>query len=73
MSKTLVGKVKWFHAKKGYGFIIGPNQEDVFVHFSYISMDGYKTLNKGQEVQYDLVPTDRGPQAHNVTSLKSTP
>jgi len=65
----VVGKVKWFHAKKGYGFIIGPNQEDVFVHFSYIQMDGYRTLNKGQDVRYELTETDRGPQAHNVEML----
>ena len=64
----VIGTVKWFHAKKGYGFIIGPNQEDVFVHFSYIQMDGYRTLNKGQEVKYDLMQTDRGPQAHNIES-----
>ena len=69
MSEKTIGKVKWFNAKKGYGFIIGPNQEDVFVHFSYLLMEGYKTLNKGQDVQYDLVQTDRGPQAHNIESL----
>ncbi len=70
MSDRLVGKVKWFNAKKGYGFIVGPNGEDIFVHFSYIEMDGYKTLNKGQEVEYELVPTDRGPQAHRITANK---
>lgn len=67
MEKTrFLGKVKRFDAKKGYGFIIGPKQEDVFVHYSFVKMEGYKTLNKGQEVSYELEETDRGPQAHNV-------
>jgi CspA family cold shock protein len=68
-STKVIGLVKWFHPKKGYGFIVGPKQEDVFVHFSYVDMDGYRTLNKGQKVQYDLTQTDRGPQAHNVTPV----
>lgn len=67
MSNTIVGKVKWFNAKKGYGFLVGPKQEDVFVHFSFIEMDGYKTLNKGQDVEYEYVEVQgRGPQAHHV-------
>lgn len=70
MSNRIVGKVKWFNAKKGFGFIIGPNQEDVFLHFSFIEMSGYKTLNKGQEVEYELKDTDRGPQAHDVRPVK---
>ena len=65
----IIGKVKWFHAKKGYGFLIGPNQEDVFVHFMFVEMEGYKSLNKGQDVEYKLVLTDRGPQAHEVVPL----
>lgn len=48
------GKVKWFNAKKGYGFINGENGEDVFVHFSQIMQDGYKTLQDGQEVTFEL-------------------
>jgi len=68
-NNRVLGKVKWFNSKKGYGFIIGPSQEDVFVHFSHLEMEGYKTLNKGQEIEYDLVQTDRGPQAHNIKPL----
>lgn len=60
------GAIKWFNPKKGYGFVVGPNEEDIFIHYSHITMEGYKTLNKGQEVEYDLIQTDRGPQAHNV-------
>lgn len=67
--ERIKGLVKWFNPKKGYGFVVGPNEEDVFIHYSYISMEGYKTLNKGQEVEYDLTPTDRGPQAHNVVPI----
>ncbi|MCK5020535.1 MAG: cold shock domain-containing protein [Candidatus Peribacteraceae bacterium] len=62
----IIGVVKWFSNKQGYGFVIGPNQEDVFVHFSYIEMEGYRTLEKGQEIKYNFVQTDRGPQAHNI-------
>ena len=59
----LRGRVKWFDARKGYGFIAREGQEDVFVHFSSIEMDGYKTLDDGEEVEFDIVTTDRGPQA----------
>ena len=65
----IVGKVKRFDPAKGFGFIIGPDQEDVFVHFKFINMEGFKTLKKGQEVRYLLVRTDRGPQAHEVEPL----
>jgi CspA family cold shock protein len=65
MSERLRSKVKWFNPKWGYGFI-DLDGNDVFIHYSYISMEGYKTLNKGQTVEFDLVETDRGPQAHNV-------
>lgn len=64
--KNVVGEVKWFSPKKGYGFIVGPEGQDVFVHFSFIEMEGYKTLNKGDSVLYDLMDTGRGPQAHSV-------
>ncbi len=63
----VLGMVKWFNPKKGYGFVVGPNEEDIFIHYSHITMEGYKTLDKGQEVEYDLIRTDRGPQAHNVS------
>jgi len=60
------GKVKWFNAEKGYGFIERENGEDVFVHFSAIEMDGFKTLEEGQEVAFEIVQGAKGPQAANV-------
>lgn len=60
------GTVKWFNAEKGYGFIKDEEGKDIFVHFSSINSDGYKTLEEGQKVTYDLVESDRGPQAKNV-------
>ncbi|MDX8417154.1 MAG: cold-shock protein [Absicoccus sp.] len=62
----LTGKVKWFNTEKGYGFIIDADGKDVFVHYSSIQADGFKNLEEGQTVSYDLVETDRGPQANNV-------
>lgn len=62
----LTGKVKWFNTEKGYGFIIDANGKDVFVHYSSIQAVGFKNLEEGQTVSYDLVETDRGPQANNV-------
>ncbi|MFC5401720.1 MULTISPECIES: cold shock domain-containing protein [Cohnella] len=61
------GKVKWFNAEKGYGFIETEQGGDVFVHFSAIQMDGYKSLEEGQSVEFDIVQGARGPQAANVT------
>ena len=61
-----VGKVKWFNSEKGFGFITSEEGKDIFVHFSAIQADGYKTLEEGQAVDYDVVETDRGPQAQNV-------
>lgn len=61
------GTVKWFNATKGYGFISGENGEDVFVHFSAINVDGYKTLEEGQEVEFEIVEGQKGPQATDVT------
>lgn len=63
------GKVKWFNAEKGFGFIERENGTDVFVHFSAISMDGYKTLEEGAEVQFDIVDGMKGAQAANVTPV----
>ncbi|THF80775.1 cold shock domain-containing protein [Cohnella fermenti] len=60
------GKVKWFNAEKGYGFIETEQGGDVFVHFSAIQMDGYKSLEEGQSVEFDIVQGARGPQAANV-------
>lgn len=60
------GTVKWFNAEKGYGFITGEDGKDVFVHYSAIQSDGFKTLDEGQSVSYDLVEGQRGMQASNV-------
>ncbi|MDF2721757.1 MAG: cold-shock protein [Paenibacillus sp.] len=60
------GTVKWFNAEKGYGFIRSDEGEDLFVHFSAIQGDGFKTLDEGQEVEFDKVSGERGPQAANV-------
>lgn len=60
------GKVKWFDPQKGYGFIAGEGGKDVFVHYSAISGDGFKTLDEGEEVEYEIVQGPHGPQAANV-------
>jgi len=60
------GTVKWFNGEKGFGFISRENGEDVFVHFSAIVMDGFKNLEEGQQVQFEIVQGDKGPQATNV-------
>jgi CspA family cold shock protein len=62
------GTVKWFSNEKGYGFIEREEGEDVFVHFSAISMDGYKSLTEGQRVEFDVVQGSKGLQAANVTA-----
>ncbi|MBI3595866.1 MAG: cold-shock protein [Nitrospirae bacterium] len=64
------GKVKWFNEKKGYGFIEQEGGGDVFVHFSAIQGDGFKTLTEGQEVEFDVVDGKKGPQASNVTKAQ---
>ncbi|PCS00151.1 cold-shock protein [Lactococcus fujiensis] len=61
------GTVKWFNATKGFGFITAEDGKDVFVHFSAIQTDGFKTLDEGQKVNFDLEDGPRGPQAVNVT------
>ena len=63
------GKVKWFNAEKGYGFIEGQDGKDVFVHFSAIEQEGFKTLDEGQEVEFEVVQGAKGPQAANVVRL----
>ncbi len=63
------GKVKWFNSTKGFGFITTEEGKDVFVHFSAIKMDGYKSLDENQEVEFDVVDGEKGPQAANVVRL----
>ena len=63
------GTVKWFNAKKGFGFISDEEGNDVFVHFSALQMDGFKVLDEGDEVEFEVVNGEKGPQAANVTKL----
>ncbi len=63
------GKVKWFNAKKGYGFISAETGEDVFVHFSEIQSDGYKTLDEGQDVEFEIEKDQKGLKAKKVTRI----
>ncbi|HHU61454.1 MAG: cold shock domain-containing protein [Bacillota bacterium] len=65
----MTGRVKWFNAEKGFGFIERDDGDDVFVHFSAIEGDGFKTLNEGEEVTFEIVDGDRGPQAANVVRV----
>ena len=63
------GTVKWFNAEKGFGFIEIEGENDVFVHFSAIQGEGFKSLEEGQSVEFEVVEGNRGPQAANVTKL----
>ena len=63
------GTVKWFNAKKGYGFISDEAGNEVFVHFSALNMEGFKVLEEGDTVEYEVVDGEKGPQAANVTKL----
>ena len=63
------GKVNWFDADKGFGFINRGEGEDIFVHYSQIREDGYRSLEEGQEVKFDLTETERGLQARNVVKI----
>ena len=65
----LVGKVKWFNNEKGYGFIVKENYDDIFVHYSSILDEGFKTLNEGQLVEFDLFVGEKGLQAQNVYKI----
>mgnify|MGYP002704655479 FL=1 len=66
---VMKGKVKWFNAEKGFGFIEREGGSDVFVHYSAIQSDGFKTLDEGQEVEFEEIEGARGPQAANVIKL----
>ena len=62
----MTGKVKWFNAEKGYGFITSDEGKDIFVHYSAIQADGFRSLEEGQKVSFEIVASDRGQQAANV-------
>lgn len=64
------GTVKWFNAEKGFGFITAEDGKDVFVHFSQIKKEGFKTLEEGEKVTFEVVKGAKGPQAENVASVK---
>ncbi len=66
---TMKGTVKWFNNQKGYGFISDETGKDVFVHYSGLNMEGFKSLDEGQAVEFDVVDGPKGPQATNVTKL----
>ena len=66
----MVGKVKWFNAEKGYGFIQREGGKDLFVHFSGIKSEGFKTLEEGWNVEFDVIQGDRGEQATNVVHVE---
>ena len=65
----MTGKIKWFNPAKGYGFITGDDGKEVFVHFSAINVEGYKTLDNEQAVSYEVIEGPKGPQATNVTKI----
>jgi len=65
----MTGKVKWFNAEKGYGFITTEDGKDVFAHFSQIQKDGFKSLEEGEAVSFDITEGQKGPQASNIVSL----
>lgn len=67
----MTSRVKWFNNSKGFGFINYENNDDIFVHYTAIKCDGYKTLSEGQEIKFDLVNTEKGYQAKNVEILKN--
>lgn len=67
---SIQGEVKWFDPKKGYGFIVGPEQQDVFVHFSQIAGDGFRSLKDGEAVEYELIEGDKGMQAKDVKRVE---
>ncbi|QAA33087.1 MULTISPECIES: cold-shock protein [Clostridium] len=64
------GTVKWFNPEKGFGFITGDDGKDVFAHFSQINAEGYKSLEEGQKVSFDVAQGPKGPQAENITLVR---
>ncbi len=66
------GKVKWFNPRKGYGFIAGPEGRDIFIHYSSISGDGYRTLVEGDEVSFDVIEGEKGLRAENVVAKSAS-
>ncbi len=69
MSDRMMGTVKWFNASKGYGFIARDGGEDIFVHHTAIQSEGYRTLEEGQRVEFEVEPSAKGPKANNVKIL----
>jgi cold shock protein len=69
MADRIIGTVKWFNASKGYGFIAREGGKDVFVHFSAIQGEGYRNLNEGEQVEFSIEDSPKGPQAVNVVKL----
>jgi cold shock protein len=69
MAERITGTVKWFNSAKGYGFIAREGGKDVFVHFSAVQMDGYRTLNEGDQVEFSIEDSPKGPQAVSVVKL----
>lgn len=69
MAERIQGTVKWFNSSKGFGFIAHEGGKDVFVHFSALSMEGYKTLNEGDKVEFTIEDSAKGPQATNVVKV----
>jgi CspA family cold shock protein len=65
----MTGKVKWFNSEKGYGFITTEEGNDIFAHFSQIQKDGFKTLEEGEDVTFEVVDGEKGPQATNIEVL----
>jgi CspA family cold shock protein len=68
---AVISRVKWFNNEKGYGFIDYTEDEDIFIHYSTINQEGYKTLSEGQLVEFDLIETEKGLQAINVREVKT--
>lgn len=70
-NEKYLGTVKWFSAQKGYGFLVAPDltSDDIFVHYSVIEMDGYRSLKENESVEFELISSDRGPQAAKVKPL----